>query len=354
MIHWQTYYQQNKHLPLNTIMEGYKKLTLEFAERMVLITQQSQNVGSGYYSSSTPVVVSSTQKAIFGYGYNGTTQVSMTNLVSNTGVVATDTTGVGTARNQLAASGYGTDKAIFGYGATAVTAVSITNLVSNTGVVANNTTGVGTVRYGLAAAGYGTDKAIFGYGSGASDFNLTNLVSNTGVVATDTTGVGTARYFLAAAGYGTDKAIFSFGTNAASGYGYLNIQNLVSNTGVVATDTSGLSTRKLGTSGAGYGTDKAIMAFCQDYLGRIFNTQNLISNTGVIAADTIGVGTGRVYGAAAGYGADKAIFGFGSEDGGVRTKITNLVSNTGVVASNQTALTGTGRSELAAAGYSLT
>ena len=32
---------------------------------------------------------------------------------------------------------------------------------------------------------------------------MTNLVSNTGVVATDTTGVGTARYELAAAGYST-------------------------------------------------------------------------------------------------------------------------------------------------------
>jgi hypothetical protein len=30
---------------------------------------------------------------------------------------------------------------------------------------------------------------------------MTNLVSNTGVVATDTTGVGTARYGLTAAGY---------------------------------------------------------------------------------------------------------------------------------------------------------
>ena len=30
---------------------------------------------------------------------------------------------------------------------------------------------------------------------------ITNLVSNTGVVATDTTGVGTTRYSLAAAGY---------------------------------------------------------------------------------------------------------------------------------------------------------
>ena len=45
-------------------------------------------------------------KAIFGYGFT-TTQVSMTNLVSNTGVVATDTTGVGTAREELAAASYG-------------------------------------------------------------------------------------------------------------------------------------------------------------------------------------------------------------------------------------------------------
>ena len=31
----------------------------------------------------------------------------MTNLVSNTGVVSTDVTGVGTARSTLAAAGYG-------------------------------------------------------------------------------------------------------------------------------------------------------------------------------------------------------------------------------------------------------
>ena len=40
----------------------------------------------------------------------------MTNLVSNAGVVATDTTGVGTARAYGAACEYGGDKAIFGYG----------------------------------------------------------------------------------------------------------------------------------------------------------------------------------------------------------------------------------------------
>ena len=91
-------------------------------------------------------------------------------------------------------------KAIFGYGFTGVNS-SITNLVSNTGVVATDTTGVGTIRRALAAADYGTDKAIFGFGFVTGVTAITNLVSNTGVVATDTTGVGTARQLLAAAAY---------------------------------------------------------------------------------------------------------------------------------------------------------
>ena len=74
----------------------------------------------------------------------------MTNLVSNTGVVGSDVTGVGTARTELAAAGYGGDKAIFGYGGTS----SLTNLVSNIGVVSTNVTGVGTARARLAAASY--------------------------------------------------------------------------------------------------------------------------------------------------------------------------------------------------------
>jgi hypothetical protein len=158
---------------------------------------QGISIGGGV--SVTPQPPSYLAYAIFGYGTNGSSGVSMTNLVSNTGVVATDTTGVGTARYSLAAAGYGTDKAIFGYGNGPV---SMTNLVSNTGVVATDTTGVGTARSQLGAATYGTDKAIFGYGAAGGAVSITNLVSNTGVVATDTAGVGTARYDLAAATYG--------------------------------------------------------------------------------------------------------------------------------------------------------
>ena len=288
-----------------------------------------------------------TQRAIFGYGSTGS-YVSITNLVSNAGVVATDTTGVGTARSALSAAGYGGDKAIFGYGYTGSN-VSMTNLVSNTGVVSTDVTGVGTARNSLAAAGYGGGKAIFGYGSTGSDVSLTNLVSSTGVVATDTTGVGTARTNLAAAGYGLDKAIFGYGL--ITGVTRTAITNLVSNTGVVATDTTGVGTIRDFLAAASYGTGKAIFGYGYDnFGGGVISMTNLVSTTGVVATDTTGVGAARYLLAAAAYGEDKAIFGYGNT--GASVSLTNLVSNTGVVATDTTGV-GTARYALAAAGYSV-
>jgi hypothetical protein len=317
-----------------------------------------QGITFGAGVSITPNPPSYQTYAIFGYGYSPSPgYVSLTNLVSNTGVVATDTAGVGTARNSLAAAGYGSDKAIFGYGS-ASPLYSMTNLVANTGVVAADTTGVGTARSSLAAAGYGTDKAVFGYGSTGSDTAITNKVSNTGVVATDTAGVGTARVRIAAAGYGTDKAIFGYGQNSSNGSNY-SMTNLVSNTGVVATDTTGIGTARYSLAAAGYGGDKAIFGYGRTFTGSAFNDlsmTNLVSNTGVVATDTTGVGTARQQLAAATYGSDKAIFGYGqgpAQGGGDVRSITNLVSNTGVVATDTTGV-GTARINLAAAGYSTT
>ena len=282
-----------------------------------------------------------TTKAIFGYGVT-TVNLSMTNLVSNIGIVANDVTGVGTARYALSAAGYGTDKAIFGYGFSSAN-VSITNLVSNTGVVATDTTGVGTARRALAAADYGVDKSIFGYGYSSANTSITNLVSNTGVVATDTTGVGTARYGLTATEYGVDKAIFGYGQTPS----VVSMTNLVSNTGVVATDTTGVGTARFELAAAGYGGDKAIFGY--GYISTQVSMTNLVSNTGVVATDTTGVGTNRSALAASRYGYDKAIFGYGT--GVAYSSVTNLVSNTGVVA-NDTLGIGTARYYLAAAGYS--
>ena len=319
--------------------------------RALSLLEIQRNFNSAFLRFTTPPPIPIvTQRAIFGYGWNGSAYYSLTNLVSNTGVVAADTTGVGSARYGIAAASYGTDKAIFGFGfLSTFTDTGITNLVSNTGVVATDTAAVGTARRQIAAAGYGVDKAIFSYGtsSGGARY-FTNLVSNTGVVASDVGGVGTSRSSLAAAGYGTDKALFGFGMDFS--FNNLSTTNLISNAGVVAANTTGVGTVRRELAAAGYGNDKAIFGYGRD-AGSSYSVTNLVSNTGVVATDTTGVGTARSNLAAAIYGGDKAIFGYGAF--GTVYSITNLVSNTGVVAADTTGV-GTIRYQLAAAGYSLT
>jgi hypothetical protein len=314
------------------------------------LAKMCQYVNNAWQQMTSVAAPTGTQRGIFGYGVTASTVRSMTNLVSNTGVVAADTTGVGTARLSLAAASYGGDKAVFAFGqsgaGSGASGLSITNLVSNAGVVATDSSTTATVRTKLAGASYGGDKAIFGYGS-TTDTNTTrvsisNLFSNVGVMAADTTGVGTARYELAAVGYGGDKSIFGFGYTTSS----VAITNLVSNTGVVATDTAGVATVRRRLAACGYGsTGQAIFG----YGFSTTNNTSLVSNTGVMSADTTGVGTARQYLAATGYGGDKGIFGYGSS----ALSMTNLVSNIGVVATDTTGV-GTGRGELAAAGYSFT
>ena len=289
-----------------------------------------------------------TQKAIFGYGNvgGGTPRVSVTNLVSSSGVVAADTTGVGTAREYLAAAGYGFDKALFCFGYVAgdggATYPLISNLVSNSGVVATDTSFTGTGRLQSSAAGYGNDKAIVAYGESDGYHSLSNLVSNSGVVATDTTGVGTARGALGACGYGTDKAIFGYGKASS----HLSLTNLVSNSGVVASDVTGVGTARRLLSACGYGGDKGIFAY--GYTGSANTTiSNLVSNVGVVATDVSGVGTAHNAGSSASYGGDKGIFAYGSG----LTSVSNLVSNLGVVGSDVSGV-GTAREGSAAAGYS--
>jgi hypothetical protein len=287
-----------------------------------------------------------TQKAIFGFGDDGSVS-SLTNLVSSSGVVASDVTGVGTARKSLAASSYGGDKAIFGYGDDG-SVTNLSNLVSNSGVVAADVTGVGTARSALAAASYGGDKAIFGYGTAGGQVSLTNLVNSSGVVAADVTGVGTARNLLAAASYGTDKAIFGYGSS--TGDTNQSLTNLVSNLGVVSADVTGVGTIRVMLAAASYGTDKAIFAYGYGS-GADANVSmsNLVSNTGIVAADVTGVGSARRDLAAASYGGDKAIFGYGIVSS--VSSLTNLVSSSGVIAADVTGV-GTARRAPAASGFS--
>jgi hypothetical protein len=229
---------------------------------------------------------------------------------------------------------------------------STTNIVSSAGVLASDVSGVGVVKRGVQAATFGGDKGIFGFGytyvgSTTSD-NGQNIVSNTGVLASATFATGNARADGAGAGYGNDKGLYGFGVNASAS-GRVNTRNLISNTGVVASDTSGAGSIRDNLAAATYGYDKAIFGFgfASSPSGRTAIT-NLISNTGVIATDTAGVGTARTLVAAATFGVDRAIFGFGNASSG-STAVTNLVSNTGVVATD-TAGVGTARTA-AGCGY---
>ena len=63
---------------------------------------------------------------------------------------------------------------------------------------------------------------------------MTNLVNSSGVVATDVARVGTARGYLKATTFGGNKAIFAFGQTSS----VTAISNLVSDNGVVASDTA--------------------------------------------------------------------------------------------------------------------
>ena len=182
---------------------------------------------------------SGNQNGLFGFGQAAAPPpfYSITNKVANTGVVATDTAGVGTARGEgVQGTQYGSGQAIIGYGYDG-TRYNMTNLVSNTGVVGTDVSAVGTARSGIAACSFGGDKGLFGGSVGSF---VTNIVSNTGVLASNVTGVGTGRDQLNATEYGEDKGIFGYGQVA--GPAGSNLTNLVTNTGVYGTDVSGVGT----------------------------------------------------------------------------------------------------------------
>jgi len=281
---------------------------------------------------------------LMAYGNTGSGNTAVSNIISNVGVVASDVTGVGTARTSVSACEYGDDKGIFAYGLVSGY-VSMSNLVTNAGVIGSDVTGVGTARDSMAAATYGGDKGIFGYGS-VGPASMTNLVSNSGVIGSDVTGVGTARQYLAACEYsaGQDKAIFAYGQVG----GDQSMSNLVTNVGVVGTDVTGVGTGRYGAGACNYGGDKGIFGFGATGSDSAVSMTNLVTNVGVVGDDVTGVGTARYYSGATQYGGDKSIFAYGTT--GSDVSLSNLVSNSGVVASDVTGV-GTARDDLGACSF---
>ena len=283
------------------------------------------------------------QRGIFPFGYyyvsasDSHNDLATSNLISNQGVVAADTSAVSgvTAKAQGAGATFGGDKGIHAFGRASGN-ISISNLIGNTGVVAADTTGVGTARLELSAVSYGVGNALFAFGTtGSGVTNLKNLVSNLGVVASNSSGVGTAntsRYETSFGGLAAGTALIALGSS--------NTRNLVSNTGVIASDsTTGNATSRTQGAGCTFGEDRGILMTGSQ------NQSNIVSNSGVIADDVNFSGTGAISCAACGFGGDKGILGFGNggnPTGGARFGLarTNTVNNSGTVSSDVTRVDG--------------
>ena len=293
--------------------------------------------------------------AIFGFGYTGASNSSVTNLVNVFGGVATDTSTAGLARYGLAAATYGGDKVIFGFGSSGSLVSPINSRViskfNNLGTFVSEAAAAptaATARYLLAAAGYGGDKAMFGWGNtGVAPMSYFNNVGDCTSESNGASGTwGTSsRNGMAAATYGGDKAIFGYGNAGTAIYLFNNLGAYVSQVTIASTG----STSRGEPAAATYGGDKVIFGF------GISSTIPLtyFSNVGVFVRETSGATQGGITYrhnlAAAGYGGDKAIFGYGRLSGS-NFSTSNLVSNIGVVSSDITGV-GTARYGLAAASY---
>ena len=253
-----------------------------------VIAADVTGVGTNRYSTTNAPY--GTDKGIF-RGGDGGSFLSLSNLVSNSGVVAADVTGVGTATANGGGTGYGGDKGLMAYGDISGAVTNVSNLISNSGVVSANVTGVGTARSKPGGTGYGGDKGIIAYGYAGGYVSMSNLINTSGVVASDVSGVGTVRNHMGASTYGTGLAIFAYG--ATTGTSMISISNKVSNVGVIAADVGSLAgTARWGLGAAGYGADKGVFAYGKPS-GSITNVKNLLSNTGTMASDVSGVGTAR-------------------------------------------------------------
>ena len=320
-------------------------LTGALVTNSIITNTYSPYTISVYPTFFTPTPTPATSvSAVFAFGNSDTYAATVvTNTVSNIGIISQDIFGVGTVRYNGAAASFGTGKAIFAYGQNlSRQALSLSNIISNDGTVAYDTAGVGTPRAALAAASYGSGKALFGYGDSGTTvgtttvLNITNRVTDNGVISADAVGVGTVRAGLAAASYGTDKAIFGFGFTYLPAMTNLSLTNLVSNAGVIATDTIGVGLARRDLAAAGYGGDKAVFGGGNGALNTgSFKTYNLVGNNGTVLNDNAFATFSQWYGAAASFGqsgAEQAIFSFGTIPN-TTTSFTMIINNNGIPSS---------------------
>jgi hypothetical protein len=318
----------------------------------------AQNTAS--WPTSTLVLGYGTANGLIGYGdiSSGAGQ-SVVNTVTVTGVISSDTSVTGTALASRGGGVYGGNKGAFAFGRSSTSGTTFTpsnavDLFSDVGFWVSSSSGVGTAKWGVGSTSFNfNQQIIFPYGGTTSlstYTNTSNIMSNTGVMASDVTGIGTLRNGYAGVQYGTTgTALIAFGVNNTT---YYATKNLISNTGVIASDTTGVGTVKSQNAGLVYSNaGAAVLAYGLASGTTYSNNTNAVSSAGVISTDVTGVGTARFGVAAVNYNNNAGMFAYGTSTGGTYNAIYNPLSSAGVISADQTITGSTARSNASGAGF---
>jgi hypothetical protein len=259
---------------------------------------------------------------------------NLVTLFDNTGSGYTsESSGLGTARQNTAGATYGGDKAIFGYGYDSLNQViklAVHTFFNNKGGYAGeNTTAVGAARIASSAASYGGDKALFyggTFGKPGTFTYLSNvtLISNTGAYVSESDVAATPYSYASSASYGEDKALFAYGANKVTPGGENTVLRF-SNNGTLISQTNNIGLSRPGAAGSKYGNGRAMMAFGNNILA-YYSSVTLFDNNANVISESDTAATKRTYVIGASYGGDKALIGFGLTIGtyvNARTRFSN-------------------------------
>ena len=286
---------------------------------------------------------STTTKGLWYGGVNSSTSTyySIRTTVNENGTVSSDSTLTNAARTGAGAVYYGGGLALLWGGFVPPSTNYSTRLtyITSLGGFGTDSSMAGTGRRGATGVTYGFDKGLFYGGFNFGVANLTGMygsffgtttVSSSGVIGTDTYIVGTYMqqgfYTPAALSYGgnNDKGIFAYGSN---GFGRADTFQLVSNTGVIGSETAIAGVLGSGSvSGVGYGGDKGLI-----FRGGCIILRNTLSNTGVITCENNVVPSGEEFKSGFVYGGNKGIMGYGRNvSNGAPVNTVQYITNVGV------------------------
>ncbi len=243
--------------------------------------------------------------AIFYGGYNGSSLLNGSIIITKNATLSTQTT-VGTARQGPAGANVGSN-ALFYAGQSSNGDSNILSIINSTGNLINVETNIGTARQGTMGAPFSTILALF-YAGGTSvpsaNKNTLTFINNIGTLVNTEGTIGTGRKTGAGANVGLN-CLFYAGSSALNGDQY-NIVTIITSSGTLAQAESNIGTARNTIGGASISTSNAIFVG-----GMITSPTTLLTNVGTLVQAEVVIGTPRYGIAGANVGANAMFYGGG-------------------------------------------